>query len=265
MWSQWTLGSITMSKASWGDRIPVELCQIQRRCYENAALNMPVKWKTQQWPQYWKMSVFIPIPKKGNDKECLNYCTVALISHASKVMPKFSKPGFNCIWTVNFQMFKLDLERAQERKKESEVSQLCLTLCNPMDCSLHHGIFHGKSTGVGCHFLLQGIFPTQGWNPGLQHCKQMNQWSNCQHPLDHWKSMRVPEKHLLLLYWLSQSFWLCGSRQTVENSSRDENSRPPDLLPEKSVCKSKNWTWNNRLVPGRERSMSRLYIVTLLI
>ena len=107
-----TLGSITMSKASWGDRIPVELCQIQRRCYD-----MPVKWKTQPWPQDWKRSVFIPIPEKGNDKECLNYCTVALISHASKVMPKFSKPSFNCTWTVNFQMFKLDLERAQERKK----------------------------------------------------------------------------------------------------------------------------------------------------
>ena len=71
-------------------------------------------WKTQQWPRDWKRSVFIPIPKKGNAKECSNYCTIALISHASKVMLKFSKPGFNRMWTVNFQIFKLDLEKAEE-------------------------------------------------------------------------------------------------------------------------------------------------------
>ena len=62
---------------------------------------------------------------------------------------------------------------------------------------------------------------------------------------------------------------LCGLQQTVENSSRDGNTRPPDLPPEKSVCRSgrnsENWTWTNRLVPNRERSTSRLYIVTLLI
>ena len=56
-----------------------------------------------------------------------------------------------------------------------------------------------------------------------------NQISNCQHPLDHWKSKRVPEKHLFLLYWLCQCLWLCGSQQTVENSSRDGNTRLPDL------------------------------------
>ena len=71
-------------------------------------------WKTQQWPWDWKKSVFIPIPKKGNAKECSNYRTIALISHASKVMFKFSKPGFNSMWTMNFQMFKLDLEKAEE-------------------------------------------------------------------------------------------------------------------------------------------------------
>ena len=87
----------------------------------------------------------------------------------------------------------------------------------------------------------------------------------------HWinrKSKRVPEKRLLLLYRLCQSLWLCGSQQTVENSERDGNTRPPYLPPEKSVCRSrnnsKNWTWN-RLVPNQERSTSRLYIVTLLI
>ena len=80
---------------------------------------------------------------------------------------------------------------------------------------------------------------------------------------------RVLEKHLLLLYWLNQSLCLYGSQQTVENFSRDGNIRPPDLPPEKSVCRSRsysyNWIWNNRLVPSWERSTSRLYIVTLVI
>ena len=68
-------------------------------------------WKTQQWPQNWKWSDFIPIPKKGIAKECSNYHTIALISHASS---KFSKPGFNSMWTMNFQMFKLNLEKEEE-------------------------------------------------------------------------------------------------------------------------------------------------------
>ena len=70
--------------------------------------------KTQQWPQDWKRSVFIPIPKKGNAKECSNYHTIALISHASNVMLKISKPGFNSTQTMNFQIFKLDLEKAED-------------------------------------------------------------------------------------------------------------------------------------------------------
>ena len=65
--------------------------------------------------------------------------------------------------------------------------------------------------------------------------KQRNQISNCQHPLDHQKSKRIPEKHLLL-YWLRQSLWLHESQQAAENSERDGNTRPPYLSPEKSVC-----------------------------
>ena len=71
-------------------------------------------WKTQQWPQDWKRSVFIPIPKKGNAKECSNYCPIALIPHASKVMLKILQASFSNTWTVNFQMFKLVLEKAEE-------------------------------------------------------------------------------------------------------------------------------------------------------
>ena len=73
-------------------------------------------WKTQQLPHDWERSVFIPIPKKGNAKECTNYHTTALISHASKWCSKFSKPGFNSTWTMKFQIFKMVLEKAEERE-----------------------------------------------------------------------------------------------------------------------------------------------------
>ena len=127
----------------------------------------------------------------------------------AKECSKFSKPGFNSMWTENFQMFKLDLER------------------------------------------------------------QGNQRSNCQHPLDHWNSKRVSQKHLFLLYWPHQSLWLCGSQQTVENSERYGNTRPPYLPSVKSVCRSRrnseNQTGNKGLLPNRERKMSRLYMVILFI
>ena len=71
-------------------------------------------WKTQEWPQDWKRSVFIPIPRKGNAKECSNYRTVALISHASKVMIKILQASLQQYVNMNFQIFKLDLEKAEE-------------------------------------------------------------------------------------------------------------------------------------------------------
>ena len=83
------LGSITMNKAGEGDEIPVELFQILKDDAVKLLHSICQQiWKTQQWPQDWKMSVFIPILKKGNAKECSNYCTIALISHSSKVMLK---------------------------------------------------------------------------------------------------------------------------------------------------------------------------------
>ena len=123
----------------------------------------------------------------------------------AKWCSKISKSGFNSTWTMSFQMFKLDLEKAEE----PEI----------------------KLPPVG-------------------------------------KSKRVPEKHLLLFYWLCQSLWLCRSQQTGKFFKRWEY-QTTYLPPEKPVCRSRsnssNWTWNNRLVPNWERSMSRLYIVTLLI
>ena len=86
---KWAFGRITMHKASGGDRIPVELFQILKEDAVKVLDSICQQiWKTQQWPEDWKRSVFIPIPKKGNAIECSNYCTIALISHASKVMLK---------------------------------------------------------------------------------------------------------------------------------------------------------------------------------
>ena len=86
---KWASGSITTNKASGGDGIPVELFQILKddavKVLHSICQHI---WKTQQWPQDWKRSVFIQIPKKSNAKECSNYCTIALISHASEVMLK---------------------------------------------------------------------------------------------------------------------------------------------------------------------------------
>ena len=86
---KWALGSISTDKASGGDGITIELLQILKddsvKVLDSICQQI---WKIQQWPQDWKTSVFIPIPKKSNAKECSNYCTIALVSHASKVMLK---------------------------------------------------------------------------------------------------------------------------------------------------------------------------------
>ena len=126
-----------------------------------------------------------------------------------KECSKFSKPGFSSTWTVNFQMFKLIWEKAEEPE-----------------------IKLPKSIGSS-------------------------------------KKQESSRETSISAYWLCQSFWLCGSQETVENSEGIGNTRPPDLPLEKPVCRpgsnGHNRTWNNRLVPNRKRSMSRLYIVTLLM
>ena len=102
------LESIPTNKAGGGDGVPVELFQILKDAAVKVLHSICKQiWKTQQRPQDWKRSVFIPIPKKGKAKECSNYHTIALIS-------KFSTPGFNSTWTMYFQMFKLVLEKAEE-------------------------------------------------------------------------------------------------------------------------------------------------------
>ena len=171
-----------MNKANRGDGIPAELFHVLKddavKVLHSICQHI---WKTQQWSLDRKMSFFIPIPKKGNAKECSNYHTIALISHASKVNAQHSP---------------------------SQASAVC------------------EPRTSRCSSWIQK--------------RQRNQRSNCQHLLDHRKSKRIPEKHLLLLYWLHQCLWLCGSQQTVENSSRNGNTRPPYMPPEKLICRSRS-------------------------
>ena len=168
-----------MNKASGGDGIPVELFQIVKDDAMKVLHSICQQiWKTQQWPQDWKRSVFIPIPKKGNTKNAQTTTQLHSSHTLAKWCSKFSKPGFNSTWTVNFQMLKLDLEKTEEPEIKLPTSIRSL------------------------------------------------------------KKQESSRKHLFLLYWLCQSLWLCGSKQTVENSERDGNARSPDLPLKKSVCRS---------------------------
>ena len=135
-------------------------------------------WKTQQWPQDWKRSVFIPIPKKGNAKECSNYCTIALISHTSKVMLK--------ILQARLQQY--------------------------MNCELP-GVQAGFRKGRGTRDQIANI------------CWIM-------------EKAREFQKNVYFCFIDYAKAFDCGSQQTVENSSRDGNTRPPDLPLEKPICRS---------------------------
>ena len=163
-----------------GDGTAVELVQILKDDAVKVLHSIGQQiWKTQQWPKDWKRSVFIPIPKKGNIKECSNYCTIAVVSHPSKVMLKILQARLQ-----QYMNHELPDVQAGFRKDGGTRDQI-----------------------ANIHLIIK-------------------------------KSKRVPEKHLLLYYWLCQSLWLCGSQYTVENSSRDGNTWPPDLPFEKSVCRS---------------------------
>ena len=112
---RWALGSFPTNKSSGCDGIPVELFQIVKNDAVKVLRSICQQiWKTQQWPQDWKRSVFILIPKKGNVKECSNYRTITLISHANKEMLKVLQARLQQYVTMNFQMFKLDLEKTGE-------------------------------------------------------------------------------------------------------------------------------------------------------
>ena len=114
---KWALKSITTNKASAGDGIPVELFQILKDDAVKVLHSIrQLIWKTQQWPQDWKRSVFIPIPKKGNAKECSNYSTVALISHTRKVMLEILQARLQQYVNHERPDVQAALEKAEEPK-----------------------------------------------------------------------------------------------------------------------------------------------------
>ena len=118
---KWALGSITMSKASRGDGIPVELFQILKDNVVKVLHSICQQiWKMQQWPQDRKRSVFIPIPKKGNAKECSDYHTVALISHASKIILKVLQAKLQQYVNQEIHMYKLDLVRQRNQRSNCQ-------------------------------------------------------------------------------------------------------------------------------------------------
>ena len=120
---KWAIGSITVNKDSAGDRIPVELFQILKDDAVKVLHSMCQQiWKTQQWPQDWKRSVFIPVPKKRNAKECSNYCTIALISHTSKVTLKILQARLQQY--VNCERLDVQAGFRKERNQRSNCQHL---------------------------------------------------------------------------------------------------------------------------------------------
>ena len=121
---KWTFGSITTHKASGGDGIPIELLKILEDGSVKVLYSIcQQSWKTQQWPQDWKRSVFIPIPKKGNAKQCSNYCTTALISHDSKVMLKILQARLQQY--VNRELPDVQAEFRKGRGTKDQIANIC--------------------------------------------------------------------------------------------------------------------------------------------
>ena len=124
---KWTLGSITANKTSRGDGIPAELFQILKDDAVQVLHSICWQiWKTQQWPQDWKRAVFIPIPKKGNAKECSNYCTIALISHASKVMLKILQARLQQYMNREFPDVQAGFRK--DRRTRDQIANICCAI-----------------------------------------------------------------------------------------------------------------------------------------
>ena len=176
---KWALGNITMNKASRGDGSPTELFQILKDDAVKVLHSICQQiWKTQQWPQDWKRSVFIPIPKKGNGKECSNYCTIALISHAGKAMLKILQARLH-------QYMNCELPDVQA------------------------GLRKGKGTRDQIANILWIIKKDREFQKNIYFCF-----------IDYAKAFD------------------CVDHNKLKNSEGDMNTRPPDLLLEKPVCKS---------------------------
>ena len=169
--------SITTNKASGGDGISVELFQILKDDAVKVLHSICQQiWKTQQWPQGWKRSVFIPIPKKGNAKECSNYCTVSLISHASKVMLKILQARFQKYMNHELSDVKADFRKGRGTRHQiahirwsikkaiefQKKSYFCfIDYAKAFDCVDHHKLWKIlKEMGIPHHLtcLLRNLY-----------------------------------------------------------------------------------------------------------
>ena len=178
---KWALGSITMNKASEGDGIPNDLFQILKADAVKVLHSIcPQIWKTQQWPQDWKRSVFIPIPKKGNVKECSNYCTIALISHTSKIMLKIHQAMLQQY--MNHELPDVQGGFRKGRGTRDQIANICWII----------------------------------------------------------KKAREFQKNIYFCFIDYAKTFDCIDHNKLENFERDGNTRPPDLPPEKSVCRSRS-------------------------
>jgi len=121
---KWALGRITMNKASGGDGILVELFQILKDDAVKVLHSICQQiWKTQQWPRHWKRSVFVPIPTKGNAKECSNYCKIVLISHTSKVILKILQARLQQY--VNHELLDVQAKFRKGRGTKDQIANIC--------------------------------------------------------------------------------------------------------------------------------------------
>ena len=133
---KWALESITTNKASGGDGIAVELFQILKDDAVKVLHSICQQiWKTQQWPRDWKRSVFIPIPKKGNAKECSNYRTNALISHASKVVPNILQARLQQY--VNLELPDVQAGFRKGRRTRDQIGNICWIIEKVRDSRKH--------------------------------------------------------------------------------------------------------------------------------
>ena len=186
--NSWALGSITMNTASGGDRTSVELFQILKddavKVLHSTCQQI---WKTQQWPQNWKRSVFIRIPKKGNAKECSNYWTIAFISHASKVMLKIlqarlqhyvnreipdAQAGFRKGRTTRDQIANIHWIIKKAREFQKDIYFCFIDYAKAFDCIDHNKLWKTPQVmGIPDHLtcLLRNLYADQEATVRTEH------------------------------------------------------------------------------------------------
>ena len=173
---KWAIGSITTNKANGGDGIPVELFQILKDDAVEVLHSICQQiWKTQQWPQDWKRSVFIPVTKKGNAKECSNYCTIVLISHAIKVILKILQVRLQRYVNCDLPDVKAGFRKGRGTRdqivnicwiiKKARVPEKHLLLCNYHHSLIPEHFYHPHKKLLTHMLSLPVIPPSNPWQP----------------------------------------------------------------------------------------------------